>query len=64
VAQLLQNKDKNFCKAIRKKWGRIITCVKIIDKRIFLVSIYDKAERKTITKKEIESILKLSGYLQ
>ncbi|MBC7424758.1 MAG: type II toxin-antitoxin system RelE/ParE family toxin [Ferruginibacter sp.] len=41
--------------------ARVITCVKIIERRIFLVSIYDKAERETITKKEIESILKLSG---
>lgn len=43
--------------------ARVITCVKIIGKRIFLVSIFDKSERDTISKKEIELILKLSGLL-
>ena len=43
--------------------ARVITCVKIIDKRLFLISIYDKSERESITKKEMESILKLSGLL-
>ncbi len=43
--------------------ARVITCVKIIENRIFLVSIYDKSEKVSITKKEIESILKMSGYL-
>lgn len=40
----------------------VITCVKVIDKRLFLISIYNKSEKESITKKEIESILKLSGY--
>ena len=43
--------------------ARVITCVKIIDKRLFLVSIYDKSEKENITKKEMEIILKLSGLL-
>ena len=43
--------------------ARVITCVKILNSKIFLVSIYDKADRETITKKEIESILKSSGLL-
>ena len=43
--------------------ARIITCVKIIDNRLFLISIYDKSERENISKKGIESILKLSGLL-
>ena len=43
--------------------ARVITCVKIIDSRIYLVSIYDKADRETITKKEIETILKNNGII-
>jgi hypothetical protein len=43
--------------------ARVITCVKIVDNRLYLVSIYDKSERDTITKKEMEFILKKSGLL-
>ena len=43
--------------------ARVIACVKIIEHRLFLVSIYDKSERETITKKEMEFILKKSGLL-
>ncbi|WP_460562324.1 type II toxin-antitoxin system RelE/ParE family toxin [Ferruginibacter profundus] len=43
--------------------ARVITCVKIIESKVYLVSIYDKADRETITKKEIEVILKNSGVL-
>ena len=43
--------------------ARVITCVKIIDAKIYLVSIYDKADRETITKKEIEAVLKSSGII-
>jgi hypothetical protein len=43
--------------------ARVITCVKIIDHRIFLISIYDKSEKESITKKEIEVILKNNGLL-
>ena len=38
--------------------AKIITCVKIIDELIFLVSIYDKSEKATISDKEIQSRLK------
>jgi hypothetical protein len=43
--------------------ARVITCVKIVDVKIYLISIYDKADRETITKKEIEAALKSSGLL-
>ena len=43
--------------------ARVITCVKIIASKIYLVSVYDKADRETITKKEIEAILKSSGII-
>jgi len=43
--------------------ARVITCVKIIDSAIYLISIYDKADRETITKKEIEGLLKSNGII-
>lgn len=43
--------------------ARIISYVKIVAATIFLVSIYDKSERETVTKKQIEEILKSSGLL-
>jgi hypothetical protein len=43
--------------------ARVITCVKIIDSKIYLISIYDKADRETITKKEIEAVLKSNGIV-
>ena len=38
--------------------ARVITCIKIIDELIFLVSIYDKSVRETISNKEIKDRLK------
>lgn len=43
--------------------GRLITCVKIVDKKIYLVSIYDKSEQETIREKKLIYYLKLSGLL-
>ena len=43
--------------------ARVITCVKIIDSAIYLISIYDKGDRETITKKEIEGLLKSNGII-
>ena len=41
--------------------ARIISFVKIIDKTVFLLAIYSKGERDTISDKEIEVLLK--GYV-
>jgi mRNA-degrading endonuclease RelE of RelBE toxin-antitoxin system len=38
--------------------ARVITFVKIIDKTVYLLSIYNKGEKDTITDKEIEELLK------
>lgn len=64
----------NNCYKIRmnigsKKTGksggaRVITYVKINASTIFLVSIYDKAERESITKKDIELILQNNGLIK
>ena len=50
-------------RAGKRGGARVITCVKIVDNKLYLVSIYDKSERDTITKKEMEFILKKSGLL-
>lgn len=38
--------------------ARVITCVKIVDELVFLVSIYDKSVKAAITDKEIQARLK------
>lgn len=37
--------------------GRLITHVKIVDKRIFLMSIYDKSETASITDSHLKQLL-------
>jgi hypothetical protein len=39
--------------------ARIITYVKIISASVYLISIYDKSEKVTITDKELEQIFKI-----
>ncbi len=41
--------------------SRIITCVKIIRKDVFLLSIYDKSEKEGLSDKELDELLKLAG---
>lgn len=43
--------------------SRIITCVKIIDEKIFLLSIYDKSEQEDIEDKKLEDLLKNNDLL-
>jgi hypothetical protein len=38
--------------------ARVITCVKIIKEKIFLVAIYDKSEMEVISEKELSERLK------
>ena len=39
--------------------ARVITFIKVVKSTIFLVSIYDKSEKSTITDKELNQIIKL-----
>ncbi|MBL7701016.1 MAG: type II toxin-antitoxin system RelE/ParE family toxin [Ferruginibacter sp.] len=43
--------------------ARVIICVKIISNRLFLVSIFDKADKESISKEFINQILARSGLL-
>lgn len=39
--------------------ARVITCVVIVEKIVFLVSIYDKSQKENISDKDRENLLKL-----
>lgn len=41
--------------------ARAITCVKLVANTIYLLAIYDKADRETISDKEIDAILASAG---
>lgn len=43
--------------------ARVITCVKIVDERIIILSVYDKSEADTIKNKDLEGRLKNAGLL-
>lgn len=41
--------------------GRLVTCVKVLRDSIFLISIYDKAERENLPDHELDEILEAAG---
>lgn len=41
----------------RSGGARVITHLQLIDNNVFLISIYDKSEKNTITEKEINELL-------
>jgi len=43
--------------------SRVITCVKIIADSVFLLSIYDKGDKESISEKELDNLLRLAGLL-
>ena len=43
--------------------ARLITCVKIVNDTLFLLSIYDKSEQETIADEEIDAVLKSLGLM-
>ncbi len=43
--------------------ARLITCVKIVDDTIYLLSIYDKSEQETMDDDEIDEVLKSLGLM-
>lgn len=44
--------------------ARVITFVKVINEKVYLVSIYDKGQLDNITKEQIRELLKKVGLLQ
>lgn len=51
----LKIKSKNTGKS---GGGRVITCVKIIDETIHILTIYDKSEKENFEKGELDELLK------
>jgi hypothetical protein len=43
--------------------SRVITCLKVLADSVFLLSIYDKGDKESISDKEIDELLKLAGLL-
>lgn len=43
--------------------ARIITCVKIVNEKIFLLTIYDKSEQESISDQERDALLRENGLL-
>lgn len=43
--------------------SRIITCVKIISDSVFLLSIFDKGDKDSISDNELDNLLKHAGLL-
>jgi len=41
--------------------SRVVTCVKIVAGSVYLLSIYDKSEKESISDKELDDLLKIAG---
>jgi hypothetical protein len=41
--------------------SRVITCVKVVDQDVYLLTIYDKSEKENISDKELDGLIKLAG---
>lgn len=41
--------------------SRVITCVKVINQTAYLLTIYDKSEKDSISDRELEELLRLAG---
>lgn len=42
---------------------RVITCVKVVQQNVFLLSIYDKSEKETLGDNELIILLEQAGLL-
>ena len=43
--------------------ARVITCVKIVKERVYLLTIYDKSEQATLSDTERDNLLRENGLL-
>lgn len=43
--------------------ARVITCVKVVGEKVYLLTIYDKSERDSISDKERDELLRENGLL-
>jgi mRNA-degrading endonuclease RelE of RelBE toxin-antitoxin system len=56
VRMAIESKNKG-----KSGGARVITCVKIVNETIYLLSIYDKSSQSTITDKVLNELLKEAG---
>jgi len=47
----------------KRSGARVITCVKVVQQNVFLLSIYDKSEKETVEDKELLILLEAVGLL-
>jgi mRNA-degrading endonuclease RelE of RelBE toxin-antitoxin system len=43
--------------------GRVITCVKVVQRTVYLLSIYDKSEQDSISDMHLDNLLRISGLM-
>lgn len=43
--------------------ARVIICVKIINQLVFMLAVYDKSEKESISDHELDALLKIVGLL-
>jgi len=43
--------------------ARVITCVKVVQQNVFLLSVYDKSEKETVDDNELIILLEAAGLL-
>ena len=43
--------------------SRVITCVKVVNETVFLLSIYDKSEKESIEDSKLKSLLEINGLI-
>jgi mRNA-degrading endonuclease RelE of RelBE toxin-antitoxin system len=43
--------------------SRVITCVKVVQETVFLLSIYDKSEKENIEDSKLKSLLKINDLI-
>lgn len=56
VRMAIESKNKG-----KSGGARVITCVKIVNETIYLLSIYDKSSQSTITDKALDGLLTEAG---
>lgn len=43
--------------------SRVITCIKVVDQDVYLLTIYDKSAKTSISNKELDDLIILAGIL-
>ena len=43
--------------------SRVITCVKVVNETVFLLSIYDKSDKENIEDSKLKSLLEISDLI-